>query len=139
MGTLDGQNRTVHNRVVALLVETQGRDLVQEVIVPPARSRVRVRADDGHLGLGVLRVLAAELGQALEDTVARRAVAAHGVDDDIDDAVRGRGGADDERAGVQALAETGADLVALGVPVEAGVNGGLAWWCALTESQQRGQ
>lgn len=125
VGPLDRQHRAVDNSLEALFVESEGRDLGENIVVPASRPRVRMRADKSHVGGVVHAILFTQVGEAVENPVADSSVAAHRVDDNVHEPVgRFVNIPDDERPGVQALAEPSALLLENSVAMERDLDGG---------------
>lgn len=116
MSTLDGENNTVDNGLVALLVIAERGNLRQQIIEPCTGAGMAVRARQSNVLLAIEGVLAAERSDAVQNAIAHGGVARLGVNDNVDETVVGVAlVADDEGAAEETLAQAGAFLVEVGI------------------------
>lgn len=123
MGSLDGEDGSIDDGLVALLVEAQAGDLWEEVVKPRAGTRVTMCACHSHIVFGVDRILGAQGTKTFQDAVADGCVAGLGVQHHVDDSLAGSiGTAHDEGAGVQSLAEARSYLRRVGIAHQVELN-----------------
>lgn len=123
MRSLDGQDGSVDDGLVALLIEAECGNLGQQVVEPRAWSGVRVCANHSYVASTIYCILTPHGGETLEYASADGGVAKGNVEKQVDEAVLGLANvANDESSRVNPLAQASADLRQIGISGEANLN-----------------